>query len=159
MLAGDGGQLGNGLDGADLVVGEHDGGERGVGADGRLEIGGAHQAVLVHGQVGHLEALLLQGLAGVEHRMVLDGARDEVLALAGVGAGESLDGPVVRLGAAARDVHLAGRGANKTGQRLAGIGHGIGSLLAERVDGRGVAELLGEVRQHGLHHLRAHRRG
>ena len=38
-------------------------------------IGAAPQAVLVHGQIRHLEALLLQGLAGVQHRMVLDGAR------------------------------------------------------------------------------------
>ena len=79
----------NRLDGADLVVGEHDGGQDGVRADGRLEVLNAHEPVLVHGQVGHFEALALQRLAGVKHRVVLDGARDKVAPLGGVGPGEA----------------------------------------------------------------------
>ena len=42
---------------------------------------GADPAVLVDGQVGDLEALLLEALAGVEHRLVLGLRGDDVVAL------------------------------------------------------------------------------
>ena len=42
---------------------------------------------------------------------------------------------------------------------VTGSGHGVGGLLTQGVDGRGIAELLGEERHHGLNHFRAHRRG
>ena len=146
-------QLANRLDGADLVVGEHDGDQDGVRADGRLEILHAHEAVLVHGQVGHLEALALQRLAGVQHGVVLDGARDDVAPFGGVGPGEALDSPVVRFGSAAREEDLARGGADEGGQALAGCGHGVGGLLAQGVNRGGIAEMLGEVGGHGLHHF------
>ena len=153
-------QLANRLDGADLVVGEHDGGQDGVRADGRLEVLNAHESVLVHGKIGHLEALALQRLAGVKHRVVLDGARDDVAPLGGVGPGEALEGPVVRFGAAAREEDFARRRADEAGQALAGGSHGVGGLLAQGVNGGRIAEMLGEVGGHGLHHFGANgRRG
>ena len=153
-------QLANRLDGADLVVGEHDGGQDGVRADGRLEVLNAHESVLVHGKIGHLEALALQRLAGVKHRVVLDGARDDVAPLGGVGPSEALEGPVVRFGAAAREEDFARRRADEAGQALAGGSHGVGGLLAQGVNGGRIAEMLGEVGGHGLHHFGANgRRG
>ena len=59
------------------------------------------QAHGVHWQIGHLKALLLQGLAGVQHGVMLKNCGDQVLfALLSHGVGNALDGPVVRLGTA-----------------------------------------------------------
>lgn len=63
--------LPDGLEGADLVVGEHDGHEAGVGADGRRQLLHPDHAVFVDGEVGDLKALLFQFGQGVEHGVVL----------------------------------------------------------------------------------------
>ena len=84
------------LDGADLVVGVHDGHQGSVRADGRLQILQVDDAVFIYRQQRHLEALLLQGRQGVEHRVVLDGRGDQVLfPLLGPGIGGKAQGPVV----------------------------------------------------------------
>ena len=123
VLLADRGQLGDGLDGADLVVGGHDGHQRGVRADGCVQLLGGHKAVLVHRQVGHLEALLLQLRAGVQDGVVLDGGCDDVAALLQVLIGRAAHRPVVGLGAAAGEVDLVHVGVD-----------GLGHLLACRVD-------------------------
>ena len=65
-----------------------------------------HQPELVHRQVGDLEALLFQLLAGVQHGVVLDLRGDDVVALIPAGVGRAADGPIVALGAAAGEVDL-----------------------------------------------------
>ena len=50
--------LGDGLDGADLVVGIHDGHERRVLTDGVLDLLGVDQSLRGDGEIGHLEAVL-----------------------------------------------------------------------------------------------------
>ena len=62
LLPADRADLPDGLDGADLVVGEHDGHQTGVLPDGGLQLLQAHHAVLMDRQVGDLKALLLQPL-------------------------------------------------------------------------------------------------
>ena len=58
----DGAQLGDGLNGADLIVGVHDAHERRVLAQGGLQLGGADEPVLVHIEIGDLKALLSRAL-------------------------------------------------------------------------------------------------
>ena len=153
---GDGADLSNGLNGADLIVGGHDRDEDGVGADGRLHGGGVHPALPVHRQVGHLIALLLHPLGGVENGVVLDGGGDDVaglFTLEGHQLGHPTQGPVVRLGAAGGKINLLRLGVQTAGHRGPGLLQVALGLLAEGVQAGGVAVALGEVGQHGLQSL------
>ena len=64
--------LGDGLDGTDLVVGKHHADQNGIGADGCFQLVQADQSVSVHIQIGDLKASLLQILTGMENGMMLD---------------------------------------------------------------------------------------
>src|SRR5205085_822644 len=59
--------FGDGLDGADLVVGEHDGDEHRVGAEGRTHVLDAHDAVVVDGQSRYLPAAAFERFADAAH--------------------------------------------------------------------------------------------
>ena len=76
----DGADLGNRLDRAYLVVGGHDADEHRPVGDGRLHGSGIDQPIRVNGQVRDLEAVALKQGTFLEHRLVLDGRRDDVLA-------------------------------------------------------------------------------
>ena len=96
------------LDGADLVVRCHDGDERGILGEFALELFEIHMAFLVHVQIGDAVAFLLQRLAGVQHRMVLDLGGDQVPAALGRRAvHKAADREVVRLRTAAGEDDLA----------------------------------------------------
>ena len=153
------GHLGDRLDGADLVVGEHHAHEHGVVGDGVQELIGVHHAVGVDGQVGDLEAGVLQVAERVEDGVVFDGRGDDVLAAAHLCKGGALDGGIVGLAAAAGEDHLAGPAAQDAGHGLPRLVERPARILRQRVEAGSVAEPLGEVGQHGLHDLRAHRRG
>ncbi len=153
-LARDLADLGDGLDGAHLVVAVHDRDQDGVGPDGLAHVLGIHQAAAVHRDLGELPAALLQILHGLEHRVVLDGGGDEVLALLLLRVGSAEDGPVVGLGAAAGEVDLVRFGADDAGDGLPGLLHGARRTQSQAVDGRRVAVILGEVGEHRLHDLR-----
>ena len=139
----------DGLDGADLVVGEHDGHEAGVGPDGRLHLVRGDDAVLVDGQVGDLIALLLEALERVEHGVVLEGGGDDVaFALGRAQAGAGADGVVVALAAAGGEVDLLGVRAQQRRHAAPGVTEGFLGPLPQLVEAGGVAPgVLG-----GLHH-------
>lgn len=114
--------LGDRLDGADLVIRVHDRHERRVGADGVRDLLRRDEAPLVHRQVGDLEALLFEGRAGVQHRVVLEHRRDDVFfALGGELVRRTLDRPVIALRAAAGEVDLVRLGAERGGGLFARI--------------------------------------
>src|SRR3712207_1387087 len=83
-----GGQLLHRLHGADLVVGPHHRRERRVRPQRCRELVDVHEAVPVHPEPGHLEALRLQPARGLAHGGVLDSRDDEVAPL---GAGRPGD--------------------------------------------------------------------
>ena len=117
------------------------------------------QAVLLHRQVGDAVAVLLEPLAGVEDRLVLGDARDDVVALLAVHLGDALDREVVRLGRAAGEDDLLRVRADQIGDLLARLLDRLFGFPAERmVAAGGVAEVLGEVRQHRLDDARIDRR-
>ena len=92
--------LGDGLNRADLVVGEHDADEKRIGANGRCDRGRIDDSPLVDGDMGHVvPEVLVQGAGGAQDRAVLDRRRDEV-PLAGEGQRHTLEGEVIALGAA-----------------------------------------------------------
>ena len=133
--------LPDGLDGADLVVGEHDGHEAGVVADGVGDLLRGDEPVRVHVEQRHLKALLFQALEGVQHGVVLErGGNDVLFALARADVGRGGDGLVVRLAAAGGKVDLARLG-SKTGCHIGPgrLEHFLG-LLADGIEARRVAE-------------------
>ena len=145
---------------ADLVVGGHDGDQDRLVIHGALQIVEIDAAVLLHRQIGHAEAVLLQPLAGVEHGLVLGRLGDDVVALLAIHLGDALDGKVVALGGAGgEDDFFRGR-ADQLGDPLARLldrllGHPAELMIAAG----GVAEVLGEVGQHLLQHARIDARG
>mmetsp|Transcript_10996 Transcript_10996/g.16409 ORF Transcript_10996/g.16409 Transcript_10996/m.16409 type:complete len:425 (+) Transcript_10996:543-1817(+) len=121
------------LDHADLVVRVHHGDERSLRRDRRLQRLQVHDAVGAHGQVGHLEALLLQPAARVEHTLVLRDCRDHVVLLRLVEARHPLDRHVVRLRRAGGEDDLLRVCADERGHLPAGGLHNVRRLPAVRV--------------------------
>ena len=94
------------LDRADLVVGVHDGDQDRLVRDRLFEFRRVDEAVLVDREIGDGEAFLLQVLAGMEDRMVLDLRSDDMVALLPVRKGHSLDRPVVGLASPGGEIDL-----------------------------------------------------
>ena len=152
-----GADLGNGQNGADLVVGVHDGHQAGVGPDGVRHLLGGDGAGGAHRQQLHLKALLLQLFQGVENGVVLEGGGDDVLfALALTDAGGGDQSLVVGLAAAGGEGDLPGRAAQAGGHGLPGALQGLGGLLAQPVKAGGVAVVGLHVGQHGVDGRAAH---
>ena len=153
------GRLRHRQDGAQLVVHQHHGHQHRVRAKGLLQIGGGDVPLAVRPEVGHLIALALQRLAGLQHRGVLDGGGDDVLPLPLSQLRGGLNGPVVALGAAGGEHHLLRGAAQSPGHVGTPLLHPCGRLAAQGVAGGGVAPALA----HGLHRrldgLRPHRGG
>src|SRR5690606_29246699 len=102
--------LGDGLDGADLVVRHHDRHQRGLWPQAVAHGAHVYHAVAVNGQHRGLETLLAQPVAGRQHGPVLDGAGDYLVAavLFAHGVGDAADGSVVTFSAAAGEDDFVG---------------------------------------------------
>ena len=81
--------------------------------------------------------------------MVLDGGGDDVLSLLLAQLGHTLQGPVVRLGAAGGEVNLLGLGAQTGGNLRPCLLQVALGLLGKAVEAGGVAVLLLEIEGHG----------
>ncbi len=99
--------LGDRLDRADLVVGEHDRDQDRLVVERRLELVGVDPAVAVHRQLDDLEPELLEVAQRVADGVMLDRRRHDPVAAGLAGPGRALEREVVRLGAAGREDDLA----------------------------------------------------
>src|ERR1035437_3559879 len=88
----------NGLDRADLVVGQHHGHEDGPVVQRCVQLVGINPAVAVDRDLDDLEAELLEVAHRVAHRVVLDGARDQAVSARLARPRGPLDREVVGLG-------------------------------------------------------------
>ncbi len=158
---GDAGEFADGLDGAGLVVGEHDGDQFGVGPEGGLEGFGVDDAVAPGSEVGDGGAAAVEGLRGVEDRVVLDLGGEEMsrLALVEEGLEDAGEGEVVALGAAGVEDDLFGRAVEQTRDGGAGVLDGGAGALAGVVRGAGIAEGLAPERTHRFNDFREDRGG
>src|SRR5208283_4413058 len=149
----------NRMDGADLVVGVHDRDEHGFVVDGLANLVGIDHPVLVDLEIGDGRlAITLQRAATVEHRLMLGDAGDDVVALILVKFEHALDREVVRLGGAAGEDDLLGLAADQRRDLIArAIDRLFGFPSETVIAAGGIAELLGEVRQHRLHDARIDR--
>ena len=109
--------------------------------------------MLVHRQISNAVAFLFHGLAGMQHRMMLNGAGDDMLALLLHGFAAQTDGPVVAFAAASGKVHFPCFRADGVRHLLAGSFHSLASLAANAVNGTGITVSLGKERQHGLQYF------
>ena len=140
---------------ADFVVGGHDRDKDRLVGHRFADLLGRDLAELVHGQVGDLEAVFFEALAGVERRLVLGHLGDDVITLLLVHVGDALEGKVDRLGRAGGEDDFGRAGADQVADLLPGLADGVIRLPPERVvPARGVPELLREVGNHRVHHPR-----
>ena len=163
------GRLGQGLQGADLVVGRHDRHEPHPGALPRCGAGGLgleHDGEVIEVEAtGGIDAdrAASEGEHRVEHGMVLD-RRAHDGAVGGsepgsTGPAGAEHGEVVGLGTAAREHDLTRLGADELGDDVAGVVDGPAGVAGHAVGTGGVGEAHVEERQHGVDGLGAHRRG
>ncbi len=104
--------------------------------------------------------MLLQVLAGVQHSFVLNGLGDDVVALFAEHLRDAFNHQVIGFGGAACEDDFFRRGVDQRSNLLARGFHGLFARPAERmVAARGVAKLLGEIRQHRFDHTRIDRGG
>ena len=142
--------LGNGENGADLVVSVHDGHQGGVGSNGRSYLLRGNGAGGAHRQQLHLKALFFQLLQGVEHGVMLKGGGDDVLfALQRTPSGGGDNGLVVGLAAAGGEDDLLGVAAQAPGHGLPGALQGFGGPLAHGVQAGGIAVIVLQTGEHG----------
>jgi hypothetical protein len=106
-----------------------------------------------------LEPELLQIADRVPDRMVFDLRDDDAVAARLAGPRRALDSQVVRLGPARGEHDLAGRSAEGARDLLVRFVEAGTRAAARAVEGRGVAKLLREVRQHRLEGFAPQRSG
>ncbi len=161
LFLGDLADLGNRMNRADLVVGPHDRDEHGLVGDRAAHRVGIDHPVLVDRQIGDRRlARPLERAATVEHRLMLGDASDDVVALVLVKLDDALDCKVVGLGGAAGENNFLGLGADQRRDLIARAIDGLFRFPSEAVVAAGgIAELLGEIRQHRIEHARIDARG
>src|SRR5712691_6728726 len=151
VFAGNGTDSGQRSDSADFAVGVHDGDEHGVGRDGLTDIVRIYESKTVYRDIGHFKALFLQRLAAVQHRLVLSGSRNNMAAFVTVGPGNAFECQVVRLRRTTGKNDLFWLGPDQGRNLLAGSMHRLFGFPAIPVrPARRIAELLGEIRHHGI---------
>src|SRR5580658_9429707 len=160
VFLGDFADFGDRIDHTNLVVGVHDGDQDGGRPDGGFQLIQVDAPIFLHRQVGDFKALFFEALARVQHSLVLDGLRDDVIALFAEHLRDALDHQVVGLGRTAGENDLFRRGANQRSNLLTRRFDRFLAGPAEAVIAAcGIAKLLGEIRQHRFHDARIHRRG
>ena len=149
--------LGDRLDRAHLVVGEHDRDEDGPVGELRLEGVRVDPAVAVDRQLDDLEPELLEVAQRVADRVVLDRRRHDPMAVRLARPRRALQGEVVRLGAARREHELARLDAEARRQPVVGVVEPGPCHPPEGVRRRRVPEGVREERQHRVEDLAADR--
>ncbi len=145
--------VGDRLDRADLVVGEHDRDQDRAVGEGRLELVRIHAPVAVDRQLHDLEAELLEMAERVADGVVLDGGGHDPVAVRLAGPGRALEREVVRLRAAGREDDLAWLGVEARRDPLVRLVQRRARRAPERVGRRRIAERLRQVRQHRVEDL------
>ena len=148
---GDGGELGDRLDRADLVVGVHHRHEGRVVGHGLAQPVGRHDPARVERQEGRFPSALRQRLEGVEHGLVLDARRDEVPAAGNFERfGGAANGEIVGFGAAAGEDDFRRFGANQGRGCAPRVVNCRFCLLPVVMNTRRIAEKILECAHHGV---------
>src|SRR5437899_12118202 len=111
----------DGLQHADLIVGRHDRYQDRLVVNRPLQIVKIDKRIFLHWEIRYAVSILLQALAGIEHRLVFCNRCDDVVALLFVHLGHALDGEVVTFSGAGSKYDLMRSGANQPSNALAGL--------------------------------------
>ena len=150
-LTADRADLGDGLHGADLIVGEHHGHKTCILADSVAQLVNADYTVLMDVQQRDLPALFFKLLESVQHGVMLKlGGDDVLLALLRAELRGGNYGLIVRLAAAGGEVYLTRLGVDALGNGGSSVCEILGDYLCEGVQAGGIAVSLGEVGHHRL---------
>src|SRR6266849_7832482 len=148
------------IDDANLIVGIHDGNKNGFRRNRFTHVFRVDAAIALHRKIGDFIAVLFEALAGIEHSFVLNGLRNDVIALLAVHLGDTLDHQVVGFGRATGKDDFLGRCADQRSDLRTRILYRLFAGPAEGVIAAcGVAELLREIGQHRVDNTRIHRSG
>ena len=145
----------NGHHRAGFVVDHHDADQDGVRPQNPLQVLRRDAAQGIGLQVGHVEAPLLQLFHGMEHRVMLHGGGDNVLAPLAEALNGGENGPVVRFGAAGGEKDPVRRRTHGLSHLLPAAAQEPRRLHAQVVLGAGVAPVLRQGFCNGLHGLLA----
>ena len=132
----------------------HDGNQHGVRANRALHVIRIKDAARTGAHVGYADAKFFRGLRGVEDRVVLDRRGDDVPGRRAGRQDDAEDRSVIRLRASAGEDDFAGPCMDELRNLLASFLHRVPCLLAEPMDGGGVAEVRGQIGHHRLDHFR-----
>jgi hypothetical protein len=144
------GELGDGIDGSNFVVGPHDRNEPGGGGEGLFEQVGGDLAVGIDGDEGEWDALPLEAAGGVEHSPVFDCGNSQAGSLR-ESPGDTFEGEIVGLGGSTGEEDLAGFRTEEAGDLGAGGFERVGGLATVVVAlAGGVAKLPGQPGPHRL---------
>ena len=149
-LARDAGDLGDGLHGAQFVIGVHDGDQHGLRAQRAPHVLGIHDAAGADRQTRDGNTFALQLGRGREHGGMLDGAGNQVGLRASRRADHAHDGQVVGLRTAARENHFRGARVDQRRHLPAGGFQFLFGGLAEMMDAGSVTIHLTETRHRRL---------
>ena len=152
------GDLGDRLDRAHLVVGEHDRDQDRAVGDRRVQLVRVNPPVAIHRQLDDLEPELLEIAQRMPDGVVLDRRGHDPMTTALARPCRALEGEVVRLGPAGCEDDLAGLGIQARGDSLVRIVERGARGTAERVGGARVAERFRQERPHRLEDLGSDRR-
>lgn len=150
VFMGDLGEFVDGLDGSDDVVGGHDGDESGIGSERGFEGFGVDEAVLVDGELGDFDALVLEVAAGLQDGGVFDGADDDVGVLEVLGFEGAAQGEVVGFGTAGGKDDFFGEGVDEFGDMSPGLFDGLARFASRGMEAGGIGELGAEEGLHGI---------
>jgi len=146
------------LDRPDFVVGVAESDEDRPIREGRRQDVRVQAPVAIHRELDDLEPELLELLQRMEHGVVLDGGRDDLVALRLACPGRSLEREVEGLGAPAREHDLPRIRTEPGGDAFVRLVERCPRPAPPGMGRAGVPELLAQVRQHRVQGLVAQRR-
>ena len=154
VLVRNGRQLADWLNRSDLVVGVHHRHQRRLRGHGLPQPRGRDNARVVNGEERGAPAAARQRPQGVQHRFMLEGAGDQVLAPGRfTGLRNAADGEVVRFGAAGGEDHLRRVAIDQRRDRRPCLVNDGLCLLPEMMDAGGVPERVPGDPDDRLHDL------
>ena len=154
-FAGDPADLLHRLQNAGLIIGHHHADQPGVGPQRPAYVLGRDNPLAIDRQELYLDPALPQSFDGMQHRVVLHRAGDDMIP----GLHRTEDGQVVALRPAAGKDNFRRAAAEQPGNAGPRLFHCGTRVLPFLVDRRSVAELLQQKRTHSLQHLGQQRCG
>ena len=144
---------GNVLNHTNFVINEHHAGQNSVGPQRGTKHRQVQQPIRLNVEIGHLKALAFEFTAGVQHGFMLCFNRDQMFATIFVKVCRTLQRQVVGLCCARSPDDFAGIGIDQRSDLLARRFYRLFGLpTPSMATGCGIAKMITQPRQHGIHH-------